>query len=157
MSNFLIRQIPTPIIIFIGFLLCCSTKKFSREEREFKRYLAETFNRQPASEGENVTYYVINMNACESCIDQHFLAVHSAKFKQNTILIIVGKVLKKEWNQILNDVKNRGVNVLIDDRGEGLLYYFGLVKPIILKFESSKLVDLIRIEDNEVSSVLLAL
>lgn len=145
-------------LISVGYLVGgCLTGKFNHEEKEFKRYLKETFNRDPVNDGRNVFYYVLNMKECQGCINQHFAAIRSVRFNENTVLIVVGRVAKKEWQEILTEVVNRGDKVLFDERGEGLLYDFGLVKPIIMKFESGRLVDVISVEDNEVQSVVLNL
>lgn len=143
------------ILTSVGCLFhSCLTRIYNREEKEFRRYLKETFNEDSVNDAENIAYYIINMKECEDCIHRHLVAIRTCKFKKNIVLIIVGKVARKEWQDILAEVIKRGDTVLIDERGEGLLYDFGLVKPIILKFESGRLVDLIRIADSEIQIVL---
>jgi hypothetical protein len=143
------------ILMSVSYLFhSCKTKIYSREEKEFTRYLKETFNKDPVNNEESIAYYIINMRECEDCIHQHLLAIRACTFKTNIVLVIVGKVARKEWQDILAEVIKRGDHVLIDERGNGLLYDFGLVKPIILKFESGRLVDLIRIADREIPIII---
>ncbi len=116
--------------------------------------MKETFNKDPVNNKESIAYYIINMRECEDCIHQHLLAIRACTFKTNIVLVIVGKVARKEWQDILAEVIKRGDHVLFDERGNGLLYDFGLIKPIILKFESGRLVNLIRIADREIPIII---
>ncbi|GIV38040.1 MAG: hypothetical protein KatS3mg032_2419 [Cyclobacteriaceae bacterium] len=137
-----------------ALLLQCTTGKRDQIERNFERYMLNVFNKSCKTHTTKVNYYVINTNECEECVDAHFRAIGFHQFDKSTVIIIVGKIYKTEWVETIDMVAKKGVVVLKDEKGEGMRYNFGLMKPILLKFENGKLKDFIKIEDKEILSII---
>ncbi len=139
------------ICILILISVSCTVSEQNRYEDNFKKYLSEVHNLAIPLKGV-MTYYIINANECEDCIDIHLTSIRSHKFTTPVTIIIVGKVLKIDWINIIQDIKNRKNLVLHDVKGEGMVYDIGLQKPITIKFESGSLVKLTKIMDRDIQT-----
>ncbi len=141
------------IVILAG----CEDKDLQQAERNFKEYLQNAFKSTLVSEKSEISFYAINTNESEDCVDAHFKAIELKKFQHSTRIVIVGKIHKSEWADAVSRAKRGGAIFLIDEKAEGLRYDFGLVKPMVFRFKNARLVELVKIKDNQINSVLATL
>lgn len=144
-------------IIFLAlFSITCVSNEQDRYEGNFKKYLSEVHHTIVPIEGV-MTYYVINVNECEDCIDIHLYSISNHKFRTPVTVVIVGEVIKTDWINRIQDFENRKDVLLYDDKGKGMVYDTGLQKPITMKFVDGSLVEIIQIKDQDIQKTVSSL
>ena len=111
---------------------CNSDKKdeLATIDENFRLYFSEAFKK---SLDLNLSYYVLDMEGCSDCVEEHFEYLDSLDVRENVIFIIAGRVTKKEWLIKLNELQVKN-EILFDNSTLSKKYYFGLNKPLFFFF-----------------------
>lgn len=153
MSSEKILAIKKILLVYLLALLSGCDANPNQHQKEFAKYLHDVFH-ESLNPTDTLIFYVINLNECMDCIDEHFNALNLINPKPNVTFIVVGRTAKESWKKILHNLEWKGSKILNDKLSLALQYDFGLQKPLFLEFVDGELIRLIKIQDEELLKVI---
>ncbi|GEM_PF-7023221 len=119
-------------------------------ENNFRKYLWEIHKQTPES---NRAYYVINLEACSSCVNKHLEFLKNGILKPGITVIFTGLNSSRNWHIDINRLSAFYPVLLTDYSKSGVRYNFGLQNPVYLKFNDGVLTEFVYIQSANEDSV----
>ena len=130
--------------VFLVAISCGTSQQdaYHAFDKNFRIYYSQAFKKKF---DKNFNYYVLDMEGCSDCVEEHFEYLDSLKIKENVRFIMAGRVTKNDWLVKLNELQKKN-EILIDNSILSKKYYFGLNKPLFFKYSNKKIANIISVK-----------